>query len=223
MKAYLFGWNPVKWKWADIDADIAKLKAGDKLEENWSVASHKTIQPGDRAYFVRLGLEPKGIFASGYISSKPYPAFRNGRHYHRINIEFDVLLNPDKEPILTMDILKTGNLAEQTWSPQASGISIRANLVDDWKAFGSVFSTGIKTLIYKKRPAIDQSLLLNKLLSKAIAHSERRLFTGLAMAAFMACTLTVSTVMSMAPAKAAKNTHHEISVRYLYPFSQLCK
>jgi len=43
----------------------------------------------------------------------------------------DVLLNPDKQPILTFDILKTGNLAAQTWTPQASGISIRPELVDE--------------------------------------------------------------------------------------------
>jgi hypothetical protein len=131
MNAYLFGWNPVKFKWADIDTDIKKLKATGQLIDNWSVASHKTIQIGDRAYIVRLGVEPKGIFASGTIASAPYLASRKGRIYHRINIALDVLLNPDKEQILTFDILKTGNLAEQTWAPQASGISIRPHLVDE--------------------------------------------------------------------------------------------
>jgi hypothetical protein len=139
MKAYLFGWNPIKFRWDDLDDDIAKLQAGHKLEEDWSVASHKTIQRGDRAYIVRVGVEPKGIFASGIISSKPFLALRKGRTYHRIVIEFDVLLNPDKQPILTLDILKTGNLATQTWTPQASGISIRPELVDDlegvWQDF----------------------------------------------------------------------------------------
>jgi hypothetical protein len=131
MKAYLFGWNPIKFKWENLNDDIKKLKETGKLEDNWSVASHKTIKPGDRAYVVRLGAEPKGIFASGYISSEPYMASRQGRIYHRINIAFDVLLNPNEEQILTFDILKTGNLAEQTWSPQASGISIRPQLVDE--------------------------------------------------------------------------------------------
>jgi len=131
MKAYLFGWNPVKFEWVDIEDDIHKLTATGVLEDNWSVASHKTIKPGDRAYVVRVGVEPKGIFASGFISSEPYLAFRKGRHYYRINITFDVLLNPDKEPILTLAILKTGNLAAQTWTPQASGISIRQELVDE--------------------------------------------------------------------------------------------
>jgi len=131
MKAYLFGWNPVKFKWEDIGDDIQKLQTEGKLEEDWSVASHKTIKPGDRAYVVRVGVEPKGIFASGYISSEPFLASRKGRIYHRIAITLDVLLNPDKQPILTLDILKTGNLAAQTWTPQASGISIKPEIVNE--------------------------------------------------------------------------------------------
>ncbi|HEY4195972.1 MAG TPA: hypothetical protein VGM63_10580 [Mucilaginibacter sp.] len=139
MKAYLFGWNPTKFNWADMDDDIQQLHTTGKLEDSWSVASHKTIRPGDRAYIVRVGVEPKGIFASGYIASEPYLASRKGRIYHRITISLDVLLNPGKQSILTLDILKTGDLAAQTWTPQASGISIRPELVDElegvWQDF----------------------------------------------------------------------------------------
>jgi len=139
MKAYLFGWNPLKFAWEDLDKDIRKLKIFGKLTDNWSVASHKTIKPGDRAYIVRLGLEPKGIFASGFVASEPYLASRKGRIYHRIDITLDVLLNPDKERILGFDILKSGDLALQTWAPQASGISIKPQLVDElegvWQDF----------------------------------------------------------------------------------------
>ena len=131
MKSYLFGWNPLKFEWADIAEDIKQLKSTGVYEDNWSVVSHKTIRPGDRAYIVRVGVEPKGIFASGIISSEPYVAFRKGRHYYRVNIQLDTLLNPDAERILTLDILKTGNLTAQTWTPQASGISIRPELVDE--------------------------------------------------------------------------------------------
>lgn len=138
-KAFLFGWNPIKFEWANLDEDIATLRSGGTLVDNWSAASHKIIQPGDRAFVVRVGAEPKGIFASGVISSEPYVAYRNGRHYYRVNIQFDTLLNPDKEPILTLDILKTGDLAKQTWTPQASGISIKPELVDElegvWQDF----------------------------------------------------------------------------------------
>jgi hypothetical protein len=143
MKAYLFAWNPVKFRWEDIDDDIQKLAANGKLEEDWSVASHKTIRPGDRAYIVRVGTEPKGIFASGIISSEPFLASRKGRIYHRIHITLDVLINPDKQPILTLDILKTGNLAVQTWTPQASGISIRPEIADELEGVWQDFLTGI--------------------------------------------------------------------------------
>ncbi|NNU34319.1 hypothetical protein HK413_09465 [Mucilaginibacter sp. S1162] len=110
-----------------------------KLEDNWSVASHKTIQPGDRAYIVRVGVEPKGIFASGIIASEPYLAFRKGRHYHRITIAIDVLLNPDKQQILTLDILKTGNLAAQTGHRRRRGSPSGPNWLMSWKVFGRIF------------------------------------------------------------------------------------
>jgi hypothetical protein len=139
MKAYLFGWNPLKFELADLDKDIVQLASTGKLIDNWSVISHKSIRPGDRAFIVRVGVEPKGIFASGIVSSEAYPAFRKGRHYYRIDIALDVLLNPDKELILTLDILKTGNLAKQVWAPQASGISIKPELVNElegvWQDF----------------------------------------------------------------------------------------
>ena len=131
MKSYLFGWNPSKFAWEELDDDIKKITADGNLTDNWSVVSHKTIRPGDRAYIVRVGFEPKGIFASGFIASAPYPAVRKGRSYYRVKINLDVLLNPGKEPILNLDILKTGNLAAQNWTPQASGISIRPHLADE--------------------------------------------------------------------------------------------
>ena len=59
----VFGCNPAKFAWDDIDEDIMTLKKTGKFEYNWSVVSHKTIQSGDRAYIMRLGQEPKGIFA----------------------------------------------------------------------------------------------------------------------------------------------------------------
>lgn len=144
MKAYLFGWNPLKFAWEGLDDDIQKLADEGNLTDNWSVVSHKTIRPGDRAYIVRVGVEPKGIFASGFIASDPYPAVRKGRSYYRVQIALDVLLNPARERILTLDILKTGDRALQNWTPQASGISIRPQLAEGlegvWLSF--LASTG---------------------------------------------------------------------------------
>lgn len=133
-RAFLFGWNPIKWPWDDLDNDIKKLSEEGLLKEDWSAASYKAIKPGDRAFIVRLGIEPKGLFASGIITSEPYPAFRNGRQYYRVKIDIEVLLNPEKERILPLHLLKIGNLSFQTWSPQASGISIKPELVEELEA-----------------------------------------------------------------------------------------
>lgn len=117
--------------WKNLDSDIKKLAADGVLHEDWSAASYRAIKPGDKAYIVRVGVEPKGIFASGTVTSEPYPAIRKGRNYFRVKIDLEILLNPDKERILPLAILKTGNLAAQTWTPQASGIAIRPELTDE--------------------------------------------------------------------------------------------
>ena len=51
------------------------------------------------------------------------------------------MLNPAKEPILTLNILKTGNLEKQQWTPQSSGISIKPELVDELEAVWFDFLT----------------------------------------------------------------------------------
>jgi len=54
-------------------------------------------------------------------------------------IEFDVLLNPEKDPILTVDNLNKGNLAKQNWTPQSSGVSIKHEVVDELEENGLSF------------------------------------------------------------------------------------
>jgi 5-methylcytosine-specific restriction protein A len=42
------------------------------------------------------------------------------------------LLNPNKEKILSLEILQnSNNLSKQNWTPQSSGISIRNEIVDE--------------------------------------------------------------------------------------------
>lgn len=140
-KAYLFVWNPNKWReWTDpnnepyIENNIEELKSTGKVTIKWSCRSHKSIRPGDRAFLVKVGSAPKGIFASGKVASEPFlsPHWSGEeKDVPRVLIEFDVLLNPDKDPILTIEKLDTGNLSKQTWTPQSSGILIRSEVVDE--------------------------------------------------------------------------------------------
>lgn len=139
--SYLFVWNPNKWsQWTDpnnepyIEKNIEELKNTGKVTLMWSCRSHKSIRPGDRAFIARVGSAPRGVFASGKVVSEPFLSQHwsgEDKDVPRVLIEFDALLNPDKEPILTLDYLDKGNLAKQTWTPQSSGISIKHEVVDE--------------------------------------------------------------------------------------------
>lgn len=140
VNTFLFSWNPIKFTWPEIDEQIEQLKQGEKVEESWTCASHKKVKNGDRAFLSYVGAEPRGIFASGYISSEPFIGKnRKGNDAYHVLIDFDVLLNPAKESILTLDILNMGRMTRQVWTPQASGISIKTELVEElellWEDF----------------------------------------------------------------------------------------
>lgn len=95
MNTYLFGWSPIKYPWLEIADESKRVAAGEKIADSWTCVAYKKVKPGDRAFFVRVGAEPRGIFASGYVISEPFLGLnRKGNPAHRVNIEFDVLLDP---------------------------------------------------------------------------------------------------------------------------------
>ncbi|MEZ0487301.1 hypothetical protein [Fibrella aquatica] len=108
-----------------------------KCSQSWSCGNAKSIQLGDRIFLVKLGTEPKGVIGAGFATTEAFfDRHRSGenKEAYCINIDFEVLLNSDKEQILTLERLKTGSLSQQNWIPQTSGISIRSELVDELEA-----------------------------------------------------------------------------------------
>lgn len=144
MNTYLFLWNPKKWTWTTLEQDIEQVDLTGRCATRWSCGNTKSIQPGDRVFLLKVGTEPKGIMAAGFATSTPF----HERHWSGENkdalyveVDMEVLLNPDKEPILTVDILNTGNLAKQNWRPMGSGNSIKSELVDELEAVWFDFLT----------------------------------------------------------------------------------
>jgi len=140
MNTFLFSWSPVKFAWPEISERAEQLRQGETVAEDWSCASYKKIKKGDRAFLSVVGVEPRGIFASGYVASDPFIGKNHrGKENYRVLIEFDVLLDPAKEPILTLDLLSVGKTAKQLWTPQGSGISIRAEVTEELEALWQDF------------------------------------------------------------------------------------
>ena len=66
MATYLFAWNPIYWDWPELTDEIRRLKRRGHVDIGWASGRTRSIEPGSRAFMVRLGTPPKGIIGSGY-------------------------------------------------------------------------------------------------------------------------------------------------------------
>jgi 5-methylcytosine-specific restriction enzyme A len=175
MATYLLTWNPEKWDWSEpsLDEEISKLKIQGHLTDRWSCGNTRKIVHGDRLFILRQGRKPRGIFASGWAASPCYQDYHwdgSDRPALYIDIDFDVLINPEKEPILERLRLNDGNLSEMHWDTQMSGISIpneiAFNLEVVWANFLS--NNNIRQL----SGAFDSALFPNEILESDVYYIE---------------------------------------------------
>lgn len=131
MSTYLLTWNPAKFNWRDLAKEARALRQGKELRSNWRVGHSKRILPGDRLFLLKQGAKPRGIVASGWVTSEPRDAphwdpakRRKGSLARVVDLQFDVLLDPDGEVVLDVAELHRGSLADVHWRTQISGIQI---------------------------------------------------------------------------------------------------
>lgn len=154
MNTYLFVWNPNRWTWDNLDNDIEQVNLNGRCSIRWSCGNTKSIKSGDRVFLIKIGTQPKGIIGAGFATTAPYSDkhfLDKNKEAFYITADFETLLNPDTDPILTLDMLNTGKLAQQNWTPQASGISIRPELIDELEAIWFEF---IKTSNLRNNPFV---------------------------------------------------------------------
>ena len=58
-ETYLFAWNPERFEWKDLDAQIRAVQETGAADDAWSCGSVKSIPPGSRFFLIRLGQEPR--------------------------------------------------------------------------------------------------------------------------------------------------------------------
>ncbi len=145
------------------------MKAGKRVVTRWSCGTTKRIHKGDRAFLIRLGEEPKGIFASGTIVRGSYEDTHwdeqkatAGEICHFIQVQFDTLLNPDTDSILPRKLLNTGVLSEMHWDTQMSGVRIpdkvAAELEKAWKQFANAGSFSLPEEVEDTETIIEGAL-----------------------------------------------------------------
>jgi 5-methylcytosine-specific restriction protein A len=141
MATYLLTWNPDITPWFS-NRKIKQLKQEGFLRDDWSCANCKSIRPGDRIFLIKLGRKkPNGICASGdAIEYKKKRGSINGKKENYVDIEFDTILNPDKDPILELETLRQIKPEyRQLWTPQSSGITIKPEVASELEKIWSRF------------------------------------------------------------------------------------
>ena len=127
IEALLLSWNPENLDWNYKEAYL-KVKNGEKYETDWRTSRKNGVEEKTEVFLIKIGEEPKGIIAHGYVTEEPY--LEDERYY--VNIEFDKILDYENEEFLKQEDLVL-KFPEQNWSPQASGIEIKETILAELK------------------------------------------------------------------------------------------
>ncbi len=145
MAAYLFTWNPARWNWPDLHDRIMEIKQHGYCRERWGCAATTKIRTGDRAFLIKLGQEPRGIMASGWVAGEVYEDLHwdTDQHAQRkmaryVDVDWDTLLDPESD-LFPRGWLTSPVYANMRWEPRASGARIPATVAEqleqDWAVF----------------------------------------------------------------------------------------
>ena len=118
---FILFWNPAISS-CKMD-DYQKLLENRWEPMNWSVWDYRQALIGDRFFMVRCGNGKTGICMSGTFESRPYYGedwSGQGRDVHYIDLDRDVVINPDYCPILTTAELQAA-IPDFDWTSGHSG------------------------------------------------------------------------------------------------------
>ena len=137
INSWLLAWNPKNYDWEHEDDEFSldtmfnKIKGGGGFYICWRCMSSK-VRSGDQVYMIKLGEEPRGIFAAGYAIGDSFVDDDNVRCVDAIITK---VINFKTSEIISLNTLKD-MFPDQQWSPQGSGIAIKPDaakwLIDNW-------------------------------------------------------------------------------------------
>lgn len=128
MTAFLLIWSPKKWPWPELPDFARRVAAGEAVADVWGCGTARGLMPGDRVFVHRVSQEPKGVFASGWVTRAPYEVPDAGsKRGYRLCIDFvyDWLVDAHEQVVVTRDELRAHPFSVQTWDAQMSGTLIK--------------------------------------------------------------------------------------------------
>jgi 5-methylcytosine-specific restriction protein A len=134
MATYLFAWNPALWNWPEMAADIRQLSRRGHFDTEWNSGRVRNIEIGSRAFLIRVGQPPKGIFGAGHTLTDPVPTphwrperASAGAIQQRLTLRLEAL---HPLPLVTYDDLGVPPFARFRWGVRSSGVRIPSTLAD---------------------------------------------------------------------------------------------
>lgn len=111
--------NPERgWPIEELQHVVRRHQRGEQFVEPWRFANQKDLSVGDRVFALRQGKGGPAIF--GYGSIVGAPARRSGTL--RAPVEFDVIVDPETEVLVTRKELSAIPSSSKYWRTQSSGI-----------------------------------------------------------------------------------------------------
>jgi 5-methylcytosine-specific restriction protein A len=134
METLLLAWNPERFPWGDLRAELEKVKRDGRATDRWSVGNRRYLEPGARFFLMRLGSEPRGIVGSGWTTSQPFDAPHwdvekadRDATARYVDIVFDTLA---ESPLISMDDLSAPPFLGMHWPIRMSGVEIPAHVAE---------------------------------------------------------------------------------------------
>ena len=134
MPTYVFAWNPKLWDWPELPRDIRRVQRRGHVDLEWSSGRNRNIEPGSRAFFVRLGVPPKGLIGAGYTLTAPEKGIHwrpekaaKGTLTHHLRLRLEFLTDM---PLIAFDELAAPPWSRFRWAVRQSGMRLPTSLAD---------------------------------------------------------------------------------------------
>ena len=157
MTTYVFAWNPRLWNWPALPVERRRIAARGHVDIRWACGRTRAIEPGSRAFFVRLGVPPKGLIGSGYTLEAPW----EGPHWlvdkaaagattHYVRLRLDCL---NDTPLIAIDELSRPPFGRFRWMVRQSGTRMPSSIADALEPWWEARVRDAATAKSQRRPA----------------------------------------------------------------------
>jgi len=134
LATYLFAWNPVHWDWPELRRVMRTLDRRGHVDIRWASGRVRAIEPGSRAFMVRLGVPPKGLIGAGVTLTAPVEGehwvtakARAGIPALYLTLRLEVLRDL---PLVSFDDLAVPPFSRFRWGIRQSGTRLPSSLAD---------------------------------------------------------------------------------------------